>query len=334
VLPSLIGAVGAALNRRTFLSLTASAGLLSAGSRVASALDYPTRPVHLIVNLAPGGGLDFMSRVIGEHLSRALGRQIIVENRPGAGGMLAVETVAKSPADGYTLLATTDVVASAPYTMSFNVEYVKALVPVIELIHFPQVLAVHPSLGVSTVAELIAAAKRTPGMGYATSGAGTQQHFIGEWFAQIAGIKLEHVPYRGAGQAINDLVAGHVLIASLGPTALIPHYNAGTIRIIAQSGQPRSPSLPDVPTFEEAGVKGLVLDVWQGVFAPPGTSESIVALLNAEMNKALLDKTVRERLLEAAQEPVGGSPERLTKIMQEDSAKYGRLASELKIKGE
>jgi tripartite-type tricarboxylate transporter receptor subunit TctC len=321
-------------SRRQFLHLAAGAAALPAMSRIAWAQAYPTRPVRLVVNLAPGGGLDFMSRLIGEYLSRALGQQVVIENKPGAGGMLGVETVVKSAADGYTILATTDVVTSAPHIMSFNVDYVKELVPVIELIHFPQVLAVHPSLGVKTVAELIAAAKQKPGMGYATSGAGTQQHFIGEWFAQLAGIRLEHVPYRGAGQAINDLVAGHVLIGSLGPTAVIPHHKAGTVRIIAQSADARSPSLPDVPTFEEAGVKGLVLDVWQGVFAPPGTPASIVTRLNAEMNKALLDKVVRERLLEAAQEPVGGPPEHLAKIMQQDSAKYARLASELKIKAE
>jgi tripartite-type tricarboxylate transporter receptor subunit TctC len=319
-------------HRRQFLHLAAGVAALPALSRTARAQAYPTRPVRLVVNLAPGGGLDFMSRLIGEYLSRALGQQIVIENKPGAGGMLGVDTVVKSPADGYTLLATTDVVASAPHIVSFNVDYVKELVPVIELIHFPQVLAVHPSLGVRSVSELVAAAKQRPGLAYATSGAGTQQHFIGEWFAQIAGIRLEHVPYRGAGQAINDLVAGHVLIGSLGPTAVIPHHRAGTVRIIAQSAGARSPILPDVPTFEEAGVKGLVLDVWQGIFAPPGTPESIITRLNAEMNKVLLNKAVRERLLEAAQEPVGGPPEQLAKIMQQDSAKYARLARELKIK--
>jgi len=322
------------LPRRRFLHLAAGAAALPVVSRVARAQAYPTRSVRLIVNLAPGGGLDFMSRIIGEYLSRALGQQIVIENKPGAGGMLGVETVAKSPPDGYTLLSTTDVVTSAPYVMSFNVDYVKDIVPVIELIHFPQVLAVHPSLGVKSVAELIAAAKQKPGMGYATSGAGTQQHFIGEWFAQIAGIRLEHVPYRGAGQAINDLIAGHVQIASLGPTAVIPHHKAGTVRILAQSAEARSPSLPDVPTFEEAGVKGLVLDVWQGIFAPPGTPATIVTRLNSEMNKALLDRAVRERLLEAAQEPVGGPPDHLAKVMQQDAAKYARLARELKIKAE
>jgi tripartite-type tricarboxylate transporter receptor subunit TctC len=181
---------------------------------------------------------------------------------------------------------------------------------------------------------LINIAKQKPGMGYATSGAGTQQHFIGEWFAQLAGIKLEHIPYRGAGQAINDRIAGHVRIASLGPAALIPHHKAGTIRILAQSSATRSAGLLDVPTFEEAGVKGLVLVIWQGIFAPRGTPTNLVARLNSEMNKALADKTVRDRLLESGQEPVGGTPEDLARIMQQDSAKYARLAKELRIKVE
>ena len=321
-------------HRRQFLHLVASAAVLPISSRIAHAQAYPTRPVRLIVNLAPGGGLDFMSRIIGEYLSRSIGQQIVIENKPGAGGMLGVETVAKSSPDGYTLLSTTDVVASAPHIMSFNVDYVKNLSPVIQLIRTPQVLAVHPSLGVSTIAELIRLAKQRPGLGYATSGAGTQQHFIGEWFARIAEIKLEHVPYRGAGQAINDLVAGHVPIGSLGPTAVIPHHKAGTVRIVAQSSAARSPSLPDVPTFEEAGVKGLVLEIWQGVFAPMGTPQAIIARLNTEMSKALADQAVRERLLEAAQEAVGGSAEQFARVMRNDSDKYARLARELKIKVE
>ena len=255
-------------HRRRFLHLAAGAAALPVVSRIARAQAYPTRPVRIVVNLAPGGGLDFMSRLIGEYLSRSFGQQIVIENKPGAGGMLGAETVAKSPPDGYTLLATTDVVTSAPHIVNFNVDYVRDLVPIMELTLSPVVLAAHPSLGVNSMAELIRVAKQRPGIGYATSGAGTQQHFVGEWLAQVAKIKLDHVPYRGAGQAINDLIAGHVLLAALGPTALMPHYKAGTIRLLAQSTKARSASLREVPTFEEAGVSGIVLDVWQGVFAP------------------------------------------------------------------
>jgi tripartite-type tricarboxylate transporter receptor subunit TctC len=218
--------------------------------------------------------------------------------------------------------------------MSFNVDYVKDLAPVIELTLQPVVLAAHPSLGVNSVAELIQAAKQQPGISYATSGAGTQQHFAGEWFAQIAQVKLDHVPYRGAGQAINDLIAGHVPLAILGPTALIPHYKAGTIRLLAQTAKTRSSSLPEVPTFVEAGIEGLVLDVWQGVLVPTRTPSNIVARLNAEMGKGLADPAIRARLLESAQESVGGSPRQFANVIQDDSEKYGRLAKELMIKAE
>jgi len=320
--------------RRKFLHLAAVAVALPAVSRVAWAQAYPMRSVRMVVNLAPGGGLDFMARLVGEYMSRSMGQQVVIENKPGAGGMLGAETVAKSQPDGYTILATTDVVTSAPHIMNFNVDYVRDLVPVMELTSQPVVLAAHRSLEVNSVAELIRVAKQRSGIGYGTSGAGTQQHFVGEWLAQTAQIKLDHVPYRGAGQAINDLIAGHVPLAILGPTALMPHYKAGNLRLLAQSTKARSASLPEVPTFEEAGAKGIVLDVWQGVFAPARTSSSIVGLLNAEMGKALADSTVRAKLLEVAQEVVGGSADRFARVVRDDSEKYARLARQLKIKAE
>jgi tripartite-type tricarboxylate transporter receptor subunit TctC len=325
---------GNAMNfpRRQFLHLAAGAAALPIASRVARAETYPTRPVRFIVPLAPGGGLDFSARVIGEYLSRTIGQQVYVENKIGAGGMIGIEAAAKSPPDGYTLLVTTDVVVSGPHVFNWNSDYAKDVLPVIELTRVPIVLAVHPSLGVNSIAELISVAKQRPGMGYATSGLGTQQHFTAAWFGQLAGIKLDHVPYRGAGQAINDLIAGHVLIAFLGPTALIPHYKVGTLRLLGQASETRSPSLPEVPTFQEAGVKGLVLDAWQGVFTPAGTPPAIVSRLNAEMKKALADPAVRESLLQSGQEPIGGSAEQFALLVRADSEKYGRLAKELNIK--
>ena len=155
----------------------------------------------------------------------------------------------------------------------------------IELSRQTQVLAVHSSFNVKSVAELIAAAKGQPGMSFATSGVGSNQHILGEWFAKEAGIKLEHVPYRGAGQAVNDFIAGHILIGVLGPTALIPHYKTGTLRFLAQSSKARMSSLPDVPTFEEAGMKGIVLETWYGAFVPSGTPAHIIASLNTEMKR-------------------------------------------------
>ena len=318
--------------RRQFLHLTAGAAALPALARMAMAQAYPARPVRFIGPLAAGGGLDFVARLTGDYLSRAFAQQVIVENKVGAGGLVGIETAAKSLPDGYTVLVTSDAIVSTPHIVTFNVDYVRTLVPVSHLVRSPQTISVNPSLGVSTIAELVELAKRQPGIGYATSGAGTNQNFLGEWFAQAADIKLNHIPYRGAGQAINDLIANHVPMAVLGPAAVIPHHRAGTIRILAQSSQARSQSLPEVPTIEEAGVKGVVLETWLAAFAPEKTPAAIITRLSGEMHNAMLDPSIGEKLAPTAYDPVGGSAEQLAALVREDSAKYKRLARELKIK--
>jgi tripartite-type tricarboxylate transporter receptor subunit TctC len=320
------------LARRRFMQGVAAAAATPAFARAAMAQAYPTRPIRFIVPLAPGGGLDFVARLTGEFLSRTIGQQIYIENKLGAGGMIGIETAAKSPPDGYSVLVTNDNVASAPHVLRVNTDYVKDLVPVIQLSQQTLVLAVHSSFNVKSVAELIAAAKAKPGMSFATSGVGSNQHILGEWFAKEAGITLDHVPYRGAGQAVNDFIAGHILIGLLGPTALIPHYKTGTLRFLAQSSKARALSLPDVPTFQEAGFPGMVLDAWYGAFVPTGTPAPVIGRLNAEMNRAMGDAATRDSLLQTATEPVGGSPEQFAAVVREDSAKYARLAKELNIR--
>jgi tripartite-type tricarboxylate transporter receptor subunit TctC len=320
------------LARRRFMQGAAAAATTPAVSRVAMAQAYPARPIRFIVPLAPGGGLDFVARLVGEYMSRTIGQQVYLENKLGAGGMIGIETAAKSAPDGYSVLVSNDNVASAPHVLRVNTEFVKDLVPVIELSRQTLVLAVHSSFNVKSVAELIAAVKAQPGMSFATSGVGSNQHILGEWFAKEAGIKLEHVPYRGAGQAVNDFIAGHILIGVLGPTALISHYKAGTLRFLAQSSKVRALSLPDVPTFEEAGLNGIVLETWYGAFVPSGTPGTVIARLNAEMNKAVGDPATRDSLLQTATEPVGGSAEQFARVVQEDSARYARLAKELNIR--
>jgi tripartite-type tricarboxylate transporter receptor subunit TctC len=297
----------------------------------AEAQDWPNRSIRFIVPYPAGGSTDVGARVIADYLARTLGQQIVVENRSGGSGNIGFEAGARAAPDGYTVLIAPDQVASAPHVFKVSFDPLKDFVPVIQLSRQPVVLAVHPKLGVGSVAELVAQAKQRPGLSYATSGVGSQQHMTAEWFAQIAGIKLEHVPYRGGAQAINDLVAGHVMIASLGSTPLIPHYKAGTLRLIAQTTAKRSPSLPDVPTYQEAGIK-LALDQWLGVFVPAGTAPAIVARLNAEMNKALAEAAIRESFLQSAQEPVGGSTEAFARLVREDFDKYQRLVKELNIK--
>ena len=325
------------IGRRSFIMGTASvgatlgAGMLGPSALLAQDAAWPNRPVRFIVPLAPGGGIDYVARTVGDFLSRPLGQQVVVENRTGAGGTVGMDAAMNSPPDGYTVLITNDNAASAPHILKLPYDYTKELVPVIYLTRQQQLLCAHPSLGVNSVADLIAHVKANPGQGYATSGVGTNQHIIGEWFKKETGLALDHVPYRGAGQAINDLIAGHVKIAWLGPTATVPHYQAGKLRLLAQTSAKRAPYLADIPTLEEAGFKGLVLEAWYAAFVPKGTPQAIVARLNAEMAKAVVDPGMQDRFLRGSMEGVGGTPEQLGEVVRADSVKYARLVRELNI---
>ena len=310
----------------------ALAVLASFASLAAHAQPWPAKPVRVIVAFAPGGSTDIAVRTIGERISQALGQPVVVENRAGAGGNIAAEFVVKQPADGHTVLATADSLASNPHLFKLPFDPRKDFVPVVQLIRQPVVLAAHPSVGVNTVAELVALAKAKPGLGYATSGAGSIQHMAAEWFAQLAGIRLTHVPYKGGGQAVTDLVGGQVPLGSLGNTPLLPHYRAGKLKILAQTTRERSPSLPDVPTYEEAGHRGLVLEQWLGILLATGSPPESILRLNAEVNRALAEPSVRERYALAGLEPVGGTAEQFAKLVREDYEKYARLIRELKIR--
>ena len=300
----------------------------------AHAQAWPAKPVRLVVPYPPGGATDVAARAVAERIAPALGQPVFIENRAGAGGNIGIESVVKSEPDGYTVLVAPDFVTSAPHVYKLSYDPMKQLVPVIQLSRQPVILGVHPSLGVSNVAELVALAKAKPGMGYATSGAGSQQHIAAEWFAKLAGIQLTHVPYKGGGQAIADFLGGQVPIASLGSTPVIPHHKAGKVKIIAQTTKSRAPSLSDVPTYEEAGFAGLVLDQWLGVFVPAGTPAEVVRRLNGEMEKALVDATVRERFDKAAMEAAGGTSEQFAQLVRSNFAMYGKLVADLKIRVE
>jgi len=323
------------ISRRNFAISLAALPLGLNPIKAARAESYPAKPIRMIVPFPAGGSTDVGARLIAEHLTRSLGQQVYIENRSGANGTIGVDVVAKSAPDGYTILATIDAVASNQFVFNTNIDPAKDLVPIIEVSRQPIVVAAHPSLGVSTLTELITLGKRRPGLRYATgSGLGSPQHMAMQWFGKLAGIAFEQVPYRGGGQAINDLLGGHVLLGSLGSTPVIPHYKAGTLRLLAQSTVTRSPSLPDVPTFEEAGVAGLVLEQWLGIFAPARTPAVITTRLNTEISHALSDPTVRKGLLDSAQEPVGGSAEEFTRFVGAASAQFARLVKELNIKSE
>jgi tripartite-type tricarboxylate transporter receptor subunit TctC len=315
--------------RSRLVSLAATA-LLAAS--VAHAQAWPTKPIRWIVPFPPGGSTDIAARPVAEAVGQALGQPGVVENRAGAGGNIGIEAAAKSAADGHTVLVAPDTITSNPHLYKLAWDPFRDFIPVIQLARQPVVLAVHPSLGVDTVAGLVALARREPGLAYATSGAGSQQHMTAEWFAAVAKIQLTHIPYKGGGQAITDLVGGQVKIGSLGSSPLIPHYKAGKLKLLAQSTKARAPSMPEVPTYEEAGIAGLVIDQWLGVFVPAGTPPEVVARLNAEIGKVLGDPGIRSRFAQAALEPVGGSADQFAKLVRGDFEKYARLIRELKIR--
>jgi tripartite-type tricarboxylate transporter receptor subunit TctC len=323
------------IGRRQFARMLAALPFAFARISAAKAETYPDKPIRFVVPFPAGGSTDVGIRVIAQNLIHTFGQQVYVENKSGANGGLGIEEVERSTPDGYTLLGVTDAVASNPHVYRLNADPSRDLVAIIQVSRQPIVLAAHPSLGVSSIAELIALARQQPRLPYATgSGVGSGQAMAAQWFAKIAGIELEQIAYRGGGQAINDLIAGHVKLGSLGSTPLIPHYKAGTLRLLAQTTKARSPSLPDIPTFEEAGIKGLVLDQWIGVFAPAGTPSAITEALNSEIGKVLADPVVKKNFLDSAQEAVGGTAEQFADLVRDDYAKYGRLVKELNIKVE
>ena len=294
--------------------------------------DWPERPVHFIVPFPAGGATDVAARLVANFLSGRFGQQVVVENRSGANGNIAIEYVSRSMPDGYTVLVGIQDLSSNPHIYKMTVDPLKALMPVVQISRHPILLAAHPSLGVGTLSQLTALAKKQPGLPFGTgSGVGSTHSMVALWYAKLAGVTLKQVPYRGGAPAITDLIAGHVKLGSLGSTPLIPHYEAGTLKLLAQSTAARAPSLPKVPTFREEGFPELVLDQWVGVFVPTGTPEAIAARLNAEVNAALRDEGVRKGLSDQAQEPVGGTAEGYASFVRAEWEKFGRLVQDLNI---
>jgi tripartite-type tricarboxylate transporter receptor subunit TctC len=314
------------------LKLLCATVLTLAMAASAAAQTWPSKPIRWIVPFPPGGANDVTARSVAERLTQTLAQPVVVENRPGAAGTIGTELVAKSPADGYILVSISDTITAAPHLYpKLGFHPIRDFTAVTQLARLPVVLAAHPSLGVTSLAELVAFVKRNPGLGYATAGAGTQQHIAAEWFASLAGIRLTHVPYKGGGQAVTDLLGGQVQLAALGAAPLIPHYKSGRLRLLAQTTDARSPLLPEVPTFQETGFAALSIEQWQGVFFPAGTPKEIVARLHAETVKALAEPRIRERFAQSGLETVGSNPQQFAATVRRDYEKYGRLVRELKI---
>ncbi|MBI3715509.1 MAG: tripartite tricarboxylate transporter substrate binding protein, partial [Betaproteobacteria bacterium] len=251
----------------------------------AFAQDYPTRPIKIVVPFSPGGAVDGPIRLIGQELGKRLGQQVIIENKPGAGATIGSESVAKSPADGYTLLLASQTNAiSASLYRKLTFSPIDDFAAISLLGREPGVLVVHPSLPVKNIAELIAYAKERPGkLDYASSGNGSGQHLFAALFASMAGLKLNHVPYRGSAQATTDLLGGQVQMSIPGMAGMMGHIRAGKLRPLAVTGTARSPHLADVPTLDEAGMKGYSAYVWMGLLAPKGTPVAIINKLQKEL---------------------------------------------------
>ena len=296
----------------------------------ASAQDYPSRPVRIIVPFSAGGAVDGPIRVIAQELGKRLGQQVIIENKPGAGATIGSDAVAKSSPDGYTLLlaSQTNAISASLYAkLPFNP--IDDFAPISLLGREPGVLVVHPSLPVKTVQELIAYVKERPGkIDYASSGNGSRQHLFAAMFATMSGISMIHIPYRGSGQATADLLGGQVLVAMPGLAGMMGHIKAGKLRALAVTGMRRSPQLPDVPTLAESGLAGYSAYVWMGVLAPKGTPQPIIDRLNREFLIALASPEVKTYMNTAAIEAVGSTPAEFDAYFREEKERWAKIIRE------
>ena len=323
------------LPRRTFLHLAAGAAALPAVSCIARAQAYPTRPVHLIVPIAPGGATDIVARLMGQWLSERLGQPFIIENRPGAATNIATEAVVRAAADGYTLLLVHSSNAmNATLYEKLNFNFIRDIAPVASIIVVPNVMLVHPSVPAKTVAEFIAYAKVNPGkINFASGGIGGPSHLAGELFKAMAGVNLVHVPYRGGGPAVNDLLGGQVQVYFASTPASIEYIKAGTLRALAVASATRSEMLPDIPTVGEF-VPGYEAPTWYGLGAPKNTPAEIVDKLNNEINAGLADPKLRVRLADLGGTVMMSSPADFGKLIADDTEKWAKVIRSANIKPE
>jgi tripartite-type tricarboxylate transporter receptor subunit TctC len=315
-------------------SVAASLGAFAAAP--AAAQTYPTRPVKIVVPFAPGGPTEFIIRLVADRLTGTLGQPFVIENRPGgAGGTVGAKSVASAEADGYTLLFSSPgplVTAAAVYK---NLDYdpIKSFDPIAMVIYAPQMVVVHPSLPATSLAELVDYAKRNPGkVTFGSSGYGTQPHMLGEMLKLAAGINIIHVPYRGAGQSVSDLLAGQVQMIFETTAILLPHVQSGRLRALAVAVATRSPLLPDVPTTAESGYPKLIASFWSGLLAPAGTPAPIVAKLNAAVNDILKSKEAQTGLERLSAEAKIGSPRDFAAFIAAETPRWAAIASETGIK--
>jgi tripartite-type tricarboxylate transporter receptor subunit TctC len=323
------------LPRRRFLHLAAGAAALPAVTRIASAQTYPTRPVRIIVGLAPGGGTDILARLMGQWLSERLGQPFVIENRPGAGSNIGTEAVVRAAPDGYTLLLVAPGAAiNATLYEKLNYNFIRDIAPVAGMMRVPNVLEVNPSVPAKTVPEFIAYAKANSGkISMASSGIGGAVHVSGELFKMMTGINMVHVPYRGDAPAVTDLIGGQVQVMFGSMPASIEFIRAGKLRPIAVTTTVRSDALPDIPTVGEF-VPGYEASGWWGVGVPKNTPVEIVDKLNQGINAGLADPKIKARLADLGGTVLAGSPADFGKLVADETEKWGKVVRAANIKPE
>jgi len=296
----------------------------------AQAQNYPTRPVRMIVPFSPGGAADVPGRMLMQKLTEALGQQVVVDNRPGAGGTIGADLAAKAAADGYTLLMISNThVISASLYKKLPYDSLKDFAPVLQFGDAPNVLVVHPALPVKSVRELVALAKAKPGsIDFASSGNGSSQHLFAALFTSLAGVKMTHIPYKGSAQATTDLLAGQVKVSFPGIAGMIQHIRNGRLRALAVTSAKRSPQMPDVPSIAEAGVKGYEASLWLGILAPAALPKDINARLNAEVGRILKQPALQASFRTVGTEIVYRAPEDFGKFVKSELGKWARVVKE------
>src|SRR6266513_243619 len=304
------------------------AGALLLGAALAQSPGYPARTIRLVAGTAPGGITDYLARMSAEGLAVQLGTQVVVENKAGATGNLAIEHVARAAPDGYTLLVVAggNVVITPFLYGSLPFDPLEDIVPVFNIAGAPQLLVVPGALPVNNLREFIAFAKANPGkMNYASAGPGSTTHLAADHFARLAGVQMVHVPYKGTGPALTDLVAGRVQMLSVGLGPVQAHLKSGALKALAAASKTRLAALPGVPTSAEAGLPGYEMTTWFGIFAPRGTSLEIVRLLNARMQAVIDDPNTKKRLLDSGIEPIGGSEQAFAELVRSESRAWERV---------
>jgi tripartite-type tricarboxylate transporter receptor subunit TctC len=325
------------LRRQLALAITAMAlsALPAVGPFASSAMAqaWPSKPITLIVPFPAGGTTDVLARALADKLTSALGQSVIVESKPGAGATLGADFVVKSKPDGYTLLvgAVHHTIASSVYK-KLPYDFQKDLLPVTTIALVPNVLVVNPSTPAKNVAELVALLKAKPGFyTYGSNGNGTAQHLIGTQFQNATGTEMVHIPYKGSGPLATDLLGGQIAMSFDTVTPVLPHIKAGKLRPLAVTTAKRSSALPDVPTLDEAGLKGFNIGTWFGVLAPTGTPKEVVARLNTEMVKVIQSPEFRKRMEEIGAEPVGNSTDQMAQQIKDETDKFAKLVKDAKV---